>query len=403
MASSYSNTHLLNTQGTRPGLSEVKAVLDSVDVTDLLDRLWKYRWNGRPGYPLEALWRAYLARFILNLPSINELIRRLQDDPKLRLVCGFSQMPHRTTFNRFVSRLSHHQDLVNDALSSITSQLKATLPGFAEKVSLDSTAIYTHSNPNRKVVSDPEASWTAKNAASSKDGKEWHFGYKYHAVVDATYGVPIAGFTTTAKRNDSPELSRLLKQAASTFDWFSPLYVMADKGYDSLANHEAVMEYGAVPIIAIRRAPKGKKWEGVYDEDGAPTCIGQVPMQYVRSDPQEGHLYRCPPEGCKLKDRQGVRYCQDQLWENRKDNLRLFGPVRRGSPEWKRLYSLRQSVERVFKSLKQSRCLERHCVRGLRKVGLHATMSVLAFQATVLANYQAGQVGDMRWQVRKIA
>ena len=65
--------------------------------------------------------------------------------------------------------------------------------------------------------------------------------------------------------------------------------------------------------------------------------------------------------------------------------------------------SLRQAVERVFKSLKESRRLERHCVRGLKKVALHATMSVLAFQATALVHLEAGEQDELRWMVRKVA
>ena len=41
----------------------------------------------------------------------------------------------------------------------------------------------------------------------------------------------------------------------------------------------------------------------------------------------------------------------------------MFGQIPRWSREWKTLYKLRQSVERVFKGLKESRRLERHCIR----------------------------------------
>ena len=123
---------------------------------------------------------------------------------------------------------------------------------------------------------------------------------------------------------------------------------MADKGYDSRANHEAVASRDAILVCPARRYAGRALYEGIYTERGVPTCIGMVPMEYVRSDPQKGHLYRCPPGGCRLKDRKGVRYCDERQWVNRSDNPRLFGPVRQGNPEWKDLYRLRQSVERVF-------------------------------------------------------
>ena len=117
--------------------------------------------------------------------------------------------------------------------------------------------------------------------------------------------------------------------------------------------------------------------------------MGKIPMEYVRSDPERGHLYRC--RGCHLMDstKGGTRHCDSEVWENGQD-LRLFGILRRGSPEWKSLYGKRQAIERVFKSMKESRRLERHCVRGLRQVTLHALMSTLAYQVTVLVSLLAG-------------
>ncbi len=135
--------------------------------------------NNKNGFPLRALWSAYIASFVLNLPHTNALIRRLEDDPNLRAICGFrNKLPHRTTFNRFIRRLSHHTILVEDALATLTDDLKGLLPDLGDVVAIDSTTVRTHGNPNRKVKSDPEASWTAKNSPRAKEGgKEWHYGY----------------------------------------------------------------------------------------------------------------------------------------------------------------------------------------------------------------------------------
>ena len=389
-------------QGHTSGLSEIKAILDSIDASPIVDVLWKYRWNGRPGYPLESLWRAHLARYLLNLSSINALIRRLQDDRTLRMICGISEMPHRCTFNRFFTRLANHQDLVDQVVAGLTDEIRALLPDFGQKVAADSTNVRTYASPNRPLTADPEASWTGKTRKDGK-GTEWHFGYKLHALVDATHGLPITSFTTTASHHDSPELPRLLSKANHIHGWFSPRYVICDKGYDAVSNYSAVLKIGAAPIIAIKRHYKGRLREGVYGDDGTPTCVGMLPMEFVRTDPDKGHLYRCPPNGCHLKNRPGMAYCLDEVWENREDNPRLFGLVRRASPEWKALYLLRQSVERVFKSLKQSRSLGTHGFRGLKKVSLHATLSLLTLQATALHRLRAGQAKHVRWQVTQVA
>ena len=263
------------------GRAQLAEILNSVDPSAVISRLQQYRAAGGPkGYSLTALWRAYLASFVLNLPHTNALIRRLQDDSSLRLLCCFSgPLPHRSTFNRFINRLGAHHDLVADCLASLTDQLREFLPGLGQQVAVDSTTVRSHSNPNRESkitgqVSDPEASWTAKNSARGKDQKDWSFGYKLHLVADATYGVPIYGYVTTASRNDSPELPSLLNRAKLTHEWHQPEYVMADRGYDSRANHEAVKERGGVLICRARRKAHGALYEGIYTHEGVPTCLG---------------------------------------------------------------------------------------------------------------------------------
>ncbi len=355
------------------------------------------------------MWRACLASYILGLTSTDALIRQLEEDTKLRRACGFgATLPHRTTFNRFFVRLADYQDLVDKCLADMVPQFSELLPGLGEKVAVDSTTVRSHSHPTRKSkltrkTSDPEASWTAKPSDRRKDAKEWFWGYKLHMMVDAVYGVPLYCYTTTASKNDSPELPKILDGARGTLNCLNPQRVMADRGYDSQANHEAVLDRGGVLIAPARRPPsEDVLHEGVYTVEGVPTCLGVVPMVYERSAPKLGHLYRCRREGCHLLAKKGRRYCNQEFWVNRSDNLRLFGPIRKDSAEWKSLYSLRQSVERVFKSLKESRRLERHCFRGLRKVGLHAAMSVLGFAATLLVKLRAKEPNPA-WMVRKVA
>ena len=367
----------------------------------------EYRPTGRPGYPLKALWRAYVASFILNLPHTNALIRRLKDESDLRHLCGFGDvLPHRSTFNRFIQRLSRHTDLIEGCFAKITGYLRRLLPRLGRELAVDSTTVRSHCNPNRRRLSDPEASWTAKNSARAKaGGKEWHHGYKVHMTADANYGLPLGQVVTTAKRNDSPELPRVIERAKALFPWFRPQAAVADRGYDAASNHEYLNNQGIVPVIHIKRNANDRLYEGIYTEQGVPTCLGKVPMQYVRSDPEKGHLYRCRAEGCQLKDtnRGGIRRCDTEVWEEPSKNIRLFGVIRRDGPEWKALYAKRQAIERVFKSLKESRRLERHCVRGLRQIALHAMTPALAFQVTALVRLLTGEADMMRWQVRRVA
>ena len=391
--------------GFRPDpLATLAAIFDNLSDARLLAALWLYRANARPGYPLRPFWLGYVASFYLNLGSTNDLIRRLKDDKGLRKLCGFGDnLPHRTTFNRFVSRLSHHADLVEQSFIGVTNKLRDLLPDLGDEVAIDSTTVRTHANPNRRIRADPEASWTAKNSTGAKEGgKEWRYGYKLHMVADANHGIPLGMKVTTAKNNDSPELPPVMDKTRAMFPWFKPKAAMADRGYDSMTNYEHLHNNGTTPIILIRKNGWGQLYEGIYTKEGVPTCLGQVPMQYVRTDPEKGHLYRCA--GCHLAgSRAGVKYCNDETWEDPRRSLRLFGDLRRESHEWHSLYAKRQAIERTFKSLKQSRRLERHCTRGLRQVTLHCVMAVLIYQSTALVSAQQGAMEWMRWMVPRVA
>ena len=339
------------------------------------------------------------------MPHTNALIRRLSEDQALRELCGFRRLPHRTTFNRFIQRLAHHVDLVEVCFAHATDCLRTLLLDLGGEVAVDSTTVRSHCNPNRRHISDSEASWTAKNKARAKDsGKEWSFGYKVHMVADANYGVPLAHIVTTAKRNDSPELSRVINHAEALLPWFRPRALVADRGYDSTSNHKYLLSKNILPVIHIRgNAHRGLKTD-IHTWEGVPTCLGKVPMKYVRSDPVKGRLYRCA--GCDLNGtmRSGAYFtCDDEVWQDPHENIRVFGAIRREGPEWKVMYTKRQAIERVFKSMKESRRLESHCVRGLRQIRLHAMLSTLAFQATALARLRAGEPEWMRWMVRQVA
>ena len=384
---------------------ELRVIFENLNDKHLIDRLTEYRRNGRPGYPVRAMWRSYVASFVLNLANTNDLIRRLYADAELRRLCGFKGvLPHRTTFNRFIQRLSHNSDLVEQAFAGVTERLKGLLTDLGQEVAVDSSTVRTHANPNRRTISDPEASWTAKNSVRAKEGgKEWRYGYKLHMVADANHGIPMGVQVTTAKRNDSPELPPLMEKAKATIPWFTPKVAMADKGYDGMPNYRYLVDNGITPVILKKRGINSDLYGGIYTEEGIPICMGKLPMQYVRSDPKRGHLYQC--RGCHLKDstKGGIRHCDSEVWEDPSRDIRLFGVLRRDSPEWKALYGKRQAIERIFKSLKQSRRLERHCVRGLRQITLHCLMSVLVYQATVLTHVQNGEVANIRWQVLKVA
>ena len=91
-----------------PTIREIAAALNAINDAPLLERLEAYRPTGRRGYGPKALWRAYLSSFMLNLRSVSDLIRRLQDSAELRQLCGLHRVPSQPTLSRFIARLAKH-------------------------------------------------------------------------------------------------------------------------------------------------------------------------------------------------------------------------------------------------------------------------------------------------------
>ncbi len=384
-----------------PPPRDLRKILDSVSTDALLKTLDAPR-RGPRGHSQTALWRAHIAAYYLNLPHTTNLIRELRKDPELRAICGFGdEIPHRTTFSRFNAKLTRCLNIVEGETRALTRVFKAELPRFGEKIAVDSTNVYVHSNPDR--APDAEAGWTAKTISNARpdktDKRDWHFGYKLHCAIDAVYGIPITSFTTAANVSDTLTMPRLVDEVASEC---SPQAVIADKGYDSQSNHDAIIARGAHPIIPMRAKRSKTEIAGdLHTADGVLKCIGDVPMTRVDYDERKGWLYRCRAEECRLKTRKGVRYCDDEVWD-KPIVSRQYPAIPRSSEQWKSLYNLRQSVERFFKTLKQSRRLNSHCQRGLARIALHCALSVLAFQMTALSTIRSGRPDLLRWMVEPV-
>ena len=125
------------------------AVLDAVPVEPYVAGLCRV-WRGRPPEDRMALARAFVAKAVWDLPTTRGLIDRIEADPKLRRLCGWSrcsQVPSESTFSRAFGEFAEtdlpgrmHRVLVEDAY-------RDTIIGH---ISRDSTAIEARERPAPK-------------------------------------------------------------------------------------------------------------------------------------------------------------------------------------------------------------------------------------------------------------
>jgi transposase len=109
--------------------------------------------------------------------------------------------------------------------------------------------LYNH-GPERQRYSDPDASWGHRSAVSTRKGGGF-YGYKIHAAVCGTTGLPLAWQVETARSNESLFAAPLLDKVKAL--GFQPRTVAMDKGYDNNRIYDECRDRGIAPIIPLRK------------------------------------------------------------------------------------------------------------------------------------------------------
>ena len=442
-------------QVPKTGYGFLKAVLDrfSAHAKELAIKLdAPHATGGNPGYPARQMLRLHTLRFLLNERYANRFLNRVDNDPRLLELCGLPRTPSERAFSDFKNhKLAPYQDEL-DAIIAATFEdcadeidegreskaLPADAPALGEILAVDATDIPAYAkskgehcdppgegNCKKKhrthcdspdpdectkhgQSADPDAAWgyrTPKNKSPEAEGgdkKGRFFGYDADVIADAYYGLPLYVNVRPANLNEGPRMRDDLDACLKMHPWMNPKYLAADKGYHALYNFRHVADLDIAPIIAIPKPPKdgkGKRlYEGLYTEKGLPVCIGGQAMEFVETGEDGAHRFRCPPGGCRLKNRAGwSRYCDFNYSEKPEGTrLRIMGTVHRASEEWKDVFKKRTSIERYFSSGKQSRLLDKHQYIGLERVSLHAKLSVLSHLLTAWGRLRAGDYDKMR-------
>ncbi len=462
MGDFYSNYTQQPKQPPKSGFVFLEAVIEGSvsrtgDLAEILDAAHEH--GGNPGFAAAPMLRAFVMQYALAERFANRFLNRLGSDERLLRICGLECAPSEGAYSRFKKKLAPYEGFISIVIAEVflgcgdeidrmiaAGLIPADTPRLGHSLVMDSTDVEAWARPGRKSrktgeeipSKDPDAKWgrrTAKNprsskSASSKRGKrgssntgktaspsaggepesdradqktESYFGYKVNVITDANHGLPLLAATRPANSSDAKVMAQDLDDCLALYPTLKPKFLAGDKGYDSFRNIQHVISCGMLPVIAVRRPEKDKEtgkrlYDGTYDEEGRPTCIGGKSMEYVGTDPENGHLFRCPAEGCPLKETvQFTRHCDHEHYEKPEGRLlRIVGLLPRCSEEWKAEYKKRTVIERGFSSQKHSRLLGTHRYLNIEKVTLHVAMSMLAYLATALAHLKADDYAHMR-------
>lgn len=427
-------------------LDRLRLVLSVLPDEEFMVFLEQRRDRGRDDYPVRPTWNALLAGIVFQHPHAASLLRELWRNAELRELCGFecakgvAGVPSEDAFGRFMRVVIEHREKLLAIFDRLVNDLARELPALGAKLAVDSKGIRSFGNPVRDEAKrqgdaardrrrDVDADWGTKTyKGQHKDGSAWEkvvrwFGYKLHLLVDAVHELPLAFSLAKASAADCPEVVPLLEKLRSRH----PAVIeraeelAADKAYDSGELHEALYEgYGIKPVVDIRKLWKGddasrplfadRADHFVYDEKGGVYCICPVtgeqrPLCFAGFEHDRRTLkYRCPAAACGI-DCRGRKDCERLADVGSFGRVvrvpldldrRIFTPIARGTPKWKKAYNRRTAVERVNSRIDQVLGFEQHTIRGLHKMETRVTLALIVMLAMALGRIRANQADKMR-------
>lgn len=386
-------------------LERLKLAIENIPDEKIIRKLRKIRKNGRNDWPVEAMWNTFIASYVFNHRSVNDLLRELSRNSQLRQICGLkpkyfkqkngsykmSIVPSVAAYSRFLANLIKCNEEMKTTFEELVEYMYKNLEGFGEDLVGDGKAIQSYARTNGKGKdkrSDKEANWGVKKYTESRSEKgekvikktSW-FGYRLHLIVDAKYELPVAYKVTQASNSEKTEMLKIWKDLQSK----KPKIVkrarefLADKGYDYTDLIKWLEKYEISPIIEIQNHwEKGERTKQYKDTDLTYSYDGkiywtdekgkEIKLNYAGYDKKTESLrYKFPPQ---IESKKIFRI---KLEEDR----RVFTPIARDSKKWKREYKKRTSVERENGRLDRDYGFEVHTIRGKAKIEMFITMAFL--------------------------
>lgn len=266
--------------------AELALILDSPEIRAFIEELKALQWTGRPGYPIRSLLGVALAKSIYAIPTWSRTISLIHEHEALQRALGDS--PSVYAAYRFAAKLRAHTEPLERCLSLVLDRLHARHQGMGAHIAIDASDLPAYANGQRFVskggreraleeYSDQDASWGHRSAVSTRKGGGF-YGYRLHAAVCTTTGLPLAWRVETARNNEIPFALPLIDAVRARHGDVQT--VAMDKGYDVAVLYEACAARNAQAIIPLRksaypipecklRTPRDERWKTLYKARGA--------------------------------------------------------------------------------------------------------------------------------------
>lgn len=398
-------------------LERLQQLFDSIPDEKLIQKLKSIRGKGRNEWPVEAVWNSFLASFIFGHDSVASLIRELNRNSQLRIICGFQPhfytgkngatkmmlAPTASAYTNFLNNLRECQEELREMFDSLVEYMYQNLDSFGSILAADGKAVQSFATKRTEKESgnrgEHDADWCKKEYTTTKPNgektvteKKW-FGFRLHLISDAAYELPVDFEVTKASSSEIKETEKLLKKAKEKYPKKLDRcdYFLADRGYDSTDLIQWLTAEEISPIIDIRNMWRGEETKQFKDTDLIYNYKGKVYFVPETGEPIE-LLYK-GYDRSRDSHRYGFhpRYHDKRIFRIPiKTDPRIFTKVARNSKKWKRLYKKRTSIERINGRIDRDFQFEKHTIRGLEKMKMFLTMTFIIQLASAKARIEKG-------------
>jgi len=377
-----------------------------MDDEALMLRLEARRGNGRDDYPVRVMWNLIIAMKVFGHRTVESFRRELMRNSQLRKICGLEDfgrkkhlVPPARVFSGFFKLLADEQAEIDGMFDGMVLELTEKLPEFGKDAAGDGKYLDSYAkrqdkdpNPDAGDRAERDAKWGVKEyhyedkSGNPQVKKEYHFGFKAHIICDVKTELPM-GYNVLAANSDEKKamMDMLGKLPALITDRMD--HLMLDRGYDSTEMICAAKAAGIIPVVDIRNCWKdGEATRQYKDTDIVYDFKGNVYMVDEKGEQRRMHYegYDCQKK-CLRYSHKGKVYKIYVSYDER-----VFLPVARDSKKFERLYKGRTSVERLNGRLDRDYMFEDHCIRGMRKMKLMVSLTLLTMNAMALGKIKGG-------------